>query len=208
MKITRETETLWMIREVEKPYLWASEIESWQLPGVLDCVSSYNTLGIYVNPADFDPSSLENLSTTNPTKPTSHQVYVCYELGPDLNRVCDTLGISHRQFIDMHTAPTYTCVGLGFCPGFAYLEGLDDRISGLPRLKTPRLAVNPGSVGITGDQTAVYPSMRPGGWNLIGVTPQTLVDPEASYFPIRAGDVLRFVSIHAGEMESYRSIRL
>ena len=52
-----------------------------------------------------------------------------------------------------------------------------------------------GSVAIAAGQTGVYPAELPGGWNLLGRTPLTIVDLAAGRFPIRAGDRLRFAPI-------------
>jgi len=43
-----------------------------------------------------------------------------------------------------------------------------------PRLKHPRKMIPKGSVGIADYQTAVYPRISPGGWNIIGRTPKEL----------------------------------
>ncbi len=59
---------------------------------------------------------------------------------------------------------------MGFMPGFTYLGGLDERIA-TPRLKSPRLKIEAGSVGIAANQTGMYPLESPGGWQLIGRTP-------------------------------------
>ena len=76
------------------------------------------------------------------------------------------------------------------------------------RLETPRLRVEAGSVGLTGRQTGVYPQARPGGWNLIGRTPLTLVDVAEGYFPLRTGDRVRFEPIDAAEFHRLSGKRL
>ena len=45
-----------------------------------------------------------------------------------------------------------------------------------PRLKSPRVKIEGGSVGIAGEQTGIYPVASPGGWQLIGRTPLKLYD--------------------------------
>jgi biotin-dependent carboxylase-like uncharacterized protein len=67
---------------------------------------------------------------------------------------------------------------LGFRPGFGYLGLTDPRLE-VPRLATPRLRVEAGAVAIAGRQTAVYPGVSPGGWNLIGRSDARLFDPWA-----------------------------
>lgn len=130
---------------------------------------------------------------------------VCYDssFGLDLVDLSLYSGLTIDEIIDIHSSKDYLIYMLGFLPGFAYLGGLDKRIS-MPRLKTPRLAIPSGSVGIGGEQTGVYPLESPGGWRLIGRTPVKLYNPKAND-PIlyRAGDYIRFKPI---TMEEYYMI--
>ena len=93
-------------------------------------------------------------------------------------------------------------------PGFPYLGYLPEKLCGVPRLNSPRIRVEPGSVGLTGRQTGIYPLPRPGGWNLIGRTPLTLVDVADGYFPLRVGDRVRFSRIESSEYERLYGMRL
>ena len=53
-----------------------------------------------------------------------------------------------------------------------------------------------GSVGIADDQTAVYPSSTPGGWQIIGRTPIKMMDFRSeSLTKVSVGDKVRFNSI-------------
>ncbi len=81
-------------------------------------------------------------------------------------------------------------------------------LTGVPRLATPRLRVEAGSVGLTGRQTAIYTEPRPGGWCLIGQTPLQLVDVAAGYFPLRTGDRVQFVPIDETEYRELLGQRL
>jgi inhibitor of KinA len=78
----------------------------------------------------------------------------------------------------------------------------------VPRLETPRLRVDPGSIGLTGRQTGIYTEPRPGGWNLIGRTPLQLVDVADGYFPLRTGDRVRFECIDEVEFRHLQGRRL
>ncbi len=84
---------------------------------------------------------------------------------------------------------------IGFAPGFPYLGGLDKRIA-TPRLKTPRIEVPAGSVGIADTQTGVYPHASPGGWQLIGRTTLKLFDMSKSDPSlITSGSTVRFIPV-------------
>ena len=113
-------------------------------------------------------------------------------MAPDLPRVCEVTGRSPSDVIRLHTATEFTVYAVGFVPGFPYLGYLPAGLCGVPRLESPRVRVEPGSVGLTGRQTGVYPLPRPGGWNLIGRTPVVIVDVADGFFPLRVGDRVRF----------------
>lgn len=112
--------------------------------------------------------------------------------GPDLERVARSHGLAPAEVVRRHTAEAWTAFLLGFMPGFAYLGLLPAELA-TPRLATPRQRVPPGSVGIAGRQTGIYPSASPGGWNLIGRTSLRLFDALAEPpARIEPGDRVRF----------------
>ena len=141
-------------------------------------------------------------------EPRRHELPCCYELNLDLGRVADHTGLTPDDVIRRHTATDYTVYAIGFCPGFPYLGYLPQELCGVPRLPAPRVRVAPGSVGLTGRQTGVYPLERPGGWNLIGRTPLVLADPAAGYFPLRVGDQVRFQRIDEAEFRRLEGKKL
>ncbi|HEU5314150.1 MAG TPA: 5-oxoprolinase subunit PxpB, partial [Candidatus Udaeobacter sp.] len=104
--------------------------------------------------------------------------------------------------IRLHSAAEYRVACIGFVPGFPFLAGLPKKLA-TPRRDVPRKQIPPGSVGIGGAQTGVYPLCSPGGWNLIGRTPLRLFDPEKNPPALlRAGDRVRFRSITRDEFET------
>jgi KipI family sensor histidine kinase inhibitor len=122
-------------------------------------------------------------------------VYYAADAGADLESLAARAGISTGELIQLHTARAYRVYAIGFAPGFAYLGEVDERIAA-PRLATPRAAVPRGSVAIAERQTAVYPAVSPGGWNLIGRCPVPMFDPAAQpYMPVTVGDSVQFESI-------------
>lgn len=122
-------------------------------------------------------------------------VYYAEESGPDLAQLAATAGISQQDVIDLHTAIEYRVYAIGFAPGFAYLGQVDERIA-TPRLATPRLKVPRGAVAIADQQTAVYPAVSPGGWNLIGMCPTPMFDPASDPpMPVAVGYRVRFEAV-------------
>jgi len=125
------------------------------------------------------------------------EIPVCYdaEFAPDLDDVARHTQMSAKEVVDLHSAAEYRVACIGFVPGFPFLTGLAKRLA-TPRRDIPRKEISPGSVGIGGAQTGIYPLRSPGGWNLIGRTPMRLFDPQKdSPTLLRAGDRVRFRAI-------------
>ena len=122
-------------------------------------------------------------------------VYYGTDAGPDLENLASNARLSVEEVINIHQSIEYRVYAIGFAPGFAYLGEVDERIAA-PRLSTPRQRVPRGAVAIADRQTAVYPSISPGGWNLIGLCPTLMFDPNAkSTMPVKTGDRVQFESI-------------
>jgi inhibitor of KinA len=147
--------------------------------------------------------SVDAIPATSIGKPVV--ISCCYELGPDLHNVANMKGLSPVDVIRLHSSVEYTVYAIGFCPGFPYLGYLPDELAGVPRLPSPRVRVEPGSVGLTGRQTGIYPLPRPGGWPLIGRTPMKLVDLDNGFFAFSPGDRVRFRPITIEEFGEYDS---
>lgn len=182
----------------------AAAISRASIPGVVGTIPTYASLLVNYDPTVVRFAELCSIiasldySTGKSTAPSfCYTIPVCYggEYGEDLGDVASYAGLSVEETIERHSAVCYRIYMLGFLPGFAYLGGLDEAIA-CPRLPSPRKVISPGSVGIGGNQTGVYPVASPGGWRLIGKTPLRLYDPKRSE-PIlyRAGDYIRFEPI-------------
>jgi KipI family sensor histidine kinase inhibitor len=131
------------------------------------------------------------------------KVPVCYEgeFAPDLDGLAKRAGLTKELVVALHSSKEYTCMMLGFAPGFVYLDDVDPKIR-MERLEAPRTKVPAGSVGIAGKQTGIYGLEAPGGWRLIGRTPLTMFNPVASPpTPVGPGDHVRFEPISADEFK-------
>jgi TIGR00370 family protein len=106
------------------------------------------------------------------------EIPVCYdpEFALDIDDVARRAAISPSEVIRLHSGAEYRVACIGFVPGFPFLAGLPKELA-TPRRDVPRKQIPPGSVGIGGAQTGIYPLRSPGGWNLIGRTPLRLFDP-------------------------------
>lgn len=190
-----------------------------EMPGLVDVIPAYATLALHYDAVfwagrDGEPP-WQHLAGTlravfaTPPRGDSHdgplvEIPVCYggAHGVDLAEVARHAGLDADSVIARHTAAEYRVAMLGFAPGFPYLLGLDPVLH-TPRRAQPRTCVPRGSVAIGGAQTGIYPSELPGGWQLIGRTPQVLFDatrePPCRLMP---GDRVRFRAIDAAEFEA------
>ncbi|MDA7415562.1 5-oxoprolinase subunit PxpB [Xenophilus arseniciresistens] len=184
--------------------LWALMHEAAQWPGVSEALPGMNNLTLLFDPAQIDADELElrvlalwpELQALPAGESRQVDIPVDYggEHGPDLQAVAQHTGLSPAEVVRRHSGGDYVVYLLGFLPGFAFMGGLAPELA-TPRRSEPRTAVPARSVGIGGAQTGIYPSVSPGGWQLIGRTPLQLFDPLADPPTLlRAGDRVRFIA--------------
>jgi inhibitor of KinA len=198
-------------------------IENNPFNGFIETVPAYNSLTVYYNPLLVDKTAQNiaasvqsliqdliknrNLSPSNST----HQLIripVCYDpsLGIDVEDLSISLGLSVDDIIRIHSSATYTVFMLGFTPGFPYAGIVDEKLL-TKRKSSPRLKVEPGSVAIAGNQTAIYPLATPGGWNIIGRTPLKIFDmTQEQPFILATGDQIQFDPISIQEYETLSAL--
>ncbi|EKT4483140.1 5-oxoprolinase subunit PxpB [Pseudomonas putida] len=173
---------------------------------LLDLVPSYTTLMVQF---DLPPGeararitqALDGLQPGTGRGGRRHEIPVWYDpsVGPELPVLAARSGMSEAEVVRLHCERDYPVFALGFAPGFGFMGLVDERLAS-PRLSTPRKRVAAGSVGIAERQTAAYPAVSPGGWNLIGRTPVRLFDRERDgYSLLQPGDRVRFVPVSRSE---------
>ena len=180
-------------------------LESEPVAGIRNLHPAYCSLLIKFDPLKLGHEDLEailqpyldRLEGVHLPEPRQVEIPVCYggEHGPGLKEVAAMHGMTAEQVIELHSGRTYEVYFLGFVPGFAYLGELPAALA-TPRLATPRRRVPPGSVGIAGSQTGVYPFATPGGWRLLGRTPIKMFRPDRGAMSLLSiGDRVRFTPI-------------
>lgn len=200
-----------VIAEANMPWMLAAtqRLRSGFGAALVDLVPSYTTLMVHYDLTALSPAQARELidlalTDLQPQAQGSGQCHVLpvwYDLsvGPELTLLSQRSGLSVDDVIRRHSAHEYQVFALGFAPGFAFM-GLVDEILATPRLNTPRKRVAAGSVGIAERQTAAYPVVSPGGWNLIGRTPARLFDRQRDgYSLMQPGDTVRFASVDHAE---------
>jgi len=185
--------------------------------GLIDVEPAYNSLAVFYDVAlikrhyqieittyDFVRLFTEDLvlqlNRGVVTKPEIITIPVYYN-GADLESVAQQHQLSTEEVIAIHTAKPYRVFMIGFLPGFAYMGKVDDLIA-TPRHAAPRTHVQPGSVGIAGFQTGIYPLLSPGGWQLLGQTPLQIFNVEKKEpCLLKAGDTVQFNAINKTDFD-------
>jgi len=197
------------------------------IPGVIELAPAYTSVAVFFDPVAvlktnaatngmFDELATKIRSAivrsrrhrrrTSARAPRFTEIPVCYdsEFGCDLARVAEHTKLSEREIVELHSRNDYRVACIGFVPGFTFLAGLP-KVLATPRRDVPRKEIPPGSVGIGGAQTGIYPLRSPGGWNLIGRTPLKLFDPVKDPPTLLCpGDRVRFRAITREEFKSLK----
>jgi KipI family sensor histidine kinase inhibitor len=192
---------------------WAAALRARRWPAVRDVVLAYRSVAVFTAGEHVDLLDLESqlraVKSSAEIRDVGRRLVipVLYD-GADLEMVADRLKVTIAEVIAIHSSVDYDVFAVGFLPGFPYAGYLPSALAGLPRRDSPRLQVPAGSVAIAGRQTAIYPRQSAGGWHLLGRTPLCIAQVETGYFPIQAGDRIRFQPISAGEFETRHHERL
>ena len=120
----------------------------------------------------------------------------------DKERLIDKLNLSPEEILKKFLNQKYFCYMTGFIAGMPFMGNIDNSLK-IERLETPRVKVPKGSVGITEQFANIYTFESPGGWNIIGNTPQSIFDPSNKDNPIliNPGDEVSFFQISKNEYE-------
>lgn len=199
------------IDEANMPWLLAAtqRLREAFADALIDLVPSYTTVMVHFDIARLSLGAarervlkaLDALEPQDDEQGERHVLPVWYDVsvGPELETIAARAAIAVDEVIRRHAEREYRVFALGFAPGFAFM-GLVEPSIATPRLATPRKRIAPGSVGIAERQTAAYPGVSPGGWNLIGRTSARLFDRDRDgYSLLRPGDRVRFEPVGRDE---------
>ncbi len=179
------------------------------LAGILNCTPSYNKLIINFDLKKINAKKitdflkLVDFSKLNLTQNKKEWIIpICYDFAMDLKNMSKVLKIDKDEIINIHSKTVFFIYMIGFVPGHPFMGDLDSKLF-LNRLKTPRVKIPAGSVGIVEKFCNIYPYESPGGWNIIGKTPTKLFNKKDSNKPclLSPGDTVRFKSISKKEFE-------
>ena len=181
-----------------------------ELPGVVECVPTYRSLMVHLDPLTADHAALYETLRGLAQKARTHKsstrrwtIPVVYggEFGEDLEGIAERHGMSQQEAVEIHAGAIYRVYMIGFMPGFTYLGGLDARLA-TPRRPTPRKNVPAGAIAIGGAQASIGTAASPSGWHLIGRTPVRCFDKEReSVVLFEVGDEVVFKPVPAADWE-------
>ena len=183
-------------------------VEDKSIQGITNLSPSYNKLIV-----SFDLSitnfqkiknKIEDIKVLNNEKKNSKKIKVpvcCEEkYALDLVPLSKKLKISPEEILNLYFKKEYFCYMTGFIAGMPFLGDVDEIIR-VDRLKTPRVKVPKGSVGMTEQFCNIYTFESPGGWNIIGNTPIKIFNKINLNNPalIKPGDKVSFYKIDEEE---------
>lgn len=173
------------------------------IPGVVECVPTYRSLMIHLDPRVVSPETLaETLAGLDIERlePRAHRrwhVPACYDepFAEDLAEVATVLGLPEDRVIALHQGAVYRVYMYGFAPGFTFLGGLPPELA-ISRRATPRPPAPPGALLIAGGQALIASCAMPTGWYALGRTPARTFDMDRDpVFLASIGDDLCFEPI-------------
>ena len=180
------------------------EIEKDNHLKIINCVPSYNKILIQFDAFSDTKTkiiaflhSLNQKDITHVNKREIVDLPICYddEFALDIIDVSKKTRITKSNIIKLHLNTEFYVYMIGFTPGLPFMGNLDKQLS-VPRKLTPRVHVPAGSVGIVDNLCVIYPNQSPGGWNIIGRTPQRMFDKNKKNPTfVNAGYSVKFKSI-------------
>ena len=179
-------------------------IQKENIDGINNLTPSYNKLIISfdLRKKNFQmiKKLIENLNITNDDELETNRIKIpvcCDEnFSLDIKRLEEKLKITRDKIYEKFFGKEFFCYMTGFIAGMPFLGDLENELQA-KRLETPRVKVPKGSVGLTEQFANVYTFESPGGWNIIGNTPQVIFDSTNENNPnlINPGDVVTFEQI-------------
>ena len=179
-------------------------VQGKSIRGITNLSPSYNKLIV-----SFDLSitnfqeiknKIETIKILNNKKKKSNKIEVpvcCEEKHAlDLLPLSKKLKTSPEEILSLFFTKEYFCYMTGFIAGMPFLGDIEETIR-VDRLKTPRVKVPKGSVGLTEQFCNIYTFESPGGWNIIGNTPKKIFNKSNLNNPalIKPGDKVSFYKI-------------
>ena len=187
-------------------------IQKKHIKGINNLTPSYNKLIVSfdLKTTNFQnlKKEIENLDLINSETINNKKIEIpvcCDEdFSLDIKRLEEKLKINREKIYENFFEKEFFCYMTGFIAGMPFLGDLDSSLRA-KRLETPRVKVPKGSVGFTEQFCNIYTFQSPGGWNIIGNTPQNIFNRSKTKEPnlINPGDTVAFKQISKEEYKKY-----
>ena len=187
-------------------------IKEKNIEGINNLTPSYNKLIISFDLSATNYNTVKgqieklNISEAQNNSSKRIEIPVCCDnsFSLDIERLENILNLTREKILEIFFNKEFFCYMTGFIAGMPFLGDLDENMR-VQRLKTPRVKVPKGSVGITEQFADIYTFESPGGWNIIGNTPLEVFDSSKEKDPnlINPGDTVKFKQITFEEYKNY-----
>jgi allophanate hydrolase subunit 1 len=118
---------------------------------------------------------------------------------------------SVEKFIEAHSGAPWFVSMVGFVSGLPFLYQMVDRSRQIqvPKYLRPRTDTPRQTIGYGGTFTSIYSVRGAGGYQMLGITPMQIFDPEQSLFYLKdfmvffkPGDIVKFKTINREEYDA------
>ena len=204
--------------EVNKDINWQvikyfKSLKEKNIEGVINLTPSYNKLIVSfdLNKTNFSEIKKlienENVNDININSVKIIEIPVCCDnnFALDIERLETKLSLKREKIYEKFFEKEYFCYMTGFIAGMPFLGDVSEKLRA-KRLKTPRVKVPKGSIGLTEQFCNIYTYESPGGWNIIGNTPLEIFNKENLSKPvlINPGDKVKFNRITQEEYDKIK----
>ncbi len=196
-------------KEINKKVInFFKNIQKIKLKGITNISPSYNKLIISFDLSETNFQILKEKILNIKIEDIQNEQFenikipICFdeEFALDIKRLCSSFNISEKEIIKKFLEKKYYCYMTGFIAGMPFLGDTDEKLR-FKRLETPRVKVPMGAIGVTEQFCNIYTFESPGGWNIIGNTPQKVFNKSNANDPalIKPGDTINFFKISKKE---------
>ena len=126
----------------------------------------------------FESHHISLIKETKPSillKPRKYKLPIFFNDHEDWANVTKHSGMKKNEVIKKLLKSKLSLSMFGFLPGFMYIDGLDTSLQ-IPRKTIPSKYVEAKSIALGGKYLGLYAINSPGGWNVIGKTPLSILD--------------------------------
>ncbi len=126
----------------------------------------------------FNPNKLEqikDIEIPSAVQSAEIKIPIYFEVEGDWKTIENISGINKQQYIEKLLKLDFTIAMFGFLPGFVYMNGLPKNMQ-IPRKATAAKYIPKNSLAIGNQYMGIYSLNSPGGWNVIGQLPISILD--------------------------------